>query len=332
MNSDIKYYFDTDFMKNPNPHKYAVLWSSKFYRKINEIMRSVRAEVILKDYKYSRYFIKKFVRYFYSHGVQKDRIGCDIIYRGYNADFRLHNVVADTGFIATSKLEHVAREFAGKKGRVICFDTRSLPHNVPYIVIDERVSDDLLEQEVLLLPGTLHISNLVATSNLKSLYIPNMEFINAFRDIDNSGGGNGDEEMMVGDAEMNLPLEGKVVVWYRAIEGRRVEVMTWYNIPKDENDVMPFFKSVVYKIDDRYRNFMTFIPEYIDLLENDNKTLEEIKRMHSFMCHIAIFDPHKRKVDTIRYGVHEKVFGELFDLSREKEVEDCLVKYFADWE
>jgi hypothetical protein len=54
---------DEDFRKD------APLWSSKFYRLINVVMRNNPIEEILKSTKYARRYIIKMVRYFFKYGL-----------------------------------------------------------------------------------------------------------------------------------------------------------------------------------------------------------------------------------------------------------------------
>lgn len=98
---------DDEFKKDKNPHKYALLWTSKFYMRVKD-------------------FIKNYIKYFYAHEIK-----AKILYRGYKSNFQFTRVIEDPGFISASRKEHVAQEFAGNNGTVLKFKTKKLPSDVP---------------------------------------------------------------------------------------------------------------------------------------------------------------------------------------------------------
>lgn len=313
------------FRRNTNPHKYAVLWSSKFYKTINHIMRNNDPHKIISQFKYSAYFIKAFIEYFYTHGSSANEIRKQTLklYRGYDDQFKFSDTIRDFGFIATSKKNSVAKEFAGDKGEVIRMKTEYLPDTVPYVIIDENISEHLREEEVLLLPGTLYI-----TTSKKCKYKPNMQLIDIYRNASMAGGGH---NMIAADSAMDIELAGKIIVWYRAIQGRPVEIINWRNIPKSEKKLYKFFRYKVDRLDASYESILRLIPEYVDLVNKPNKSSAETKRMMSYMVFTAIYDPKAKIVETIRYGVFNEVFEEIFNTSRCGEVEQTIHDFFARW-
>lgn len=112
----------------------------------------------------------------------------------------------------------------------------------------------------------------------------------------------------------HIELRKKVIVWWRAIDGRKVEVLSWHPLPKTQNGVTEDFKNIVFPRDDSLQNVCNFIPEYIDFVE---------KRM-SYTVFMAIYDMKKVKVDTIHWGVPYDLLPEMFDIKRKKEVEKTI--------
>jgi transposase-like protein len=49
-----------------------------------------------------------------------------------------------------------------------------------------------------------------------------------------------------------INLRGKYIVWWRAIKGRPVEVVSTMQMPKDSKDVERFFKEAVLPHDDKF--------------------------------------------------------------------------------
>lgn len=65
---------DDDFRKTKDDHKYILLWSSKFHRLINRIMRKYDIMTLMKHSKYVKHFIMKIIKYFVAHGVFRSEV------------------------------------------------------------------------------------------------------------------------------------------------------------------------------------------------------------------------------------------------------------------
>jgi hypothetical protein len=69
MNTNVGHYLtDEDFAYDQNPHKYAMLWASKFYRVLDSIMR--HADTIADLPPNTKQFVIDFISYFRSHGLK----------------------------------------------------------------------------------------------------------------------------------------------------------------------------------------------------------------------------------------------------------------------
>jgi hypothetical protein len=154
-NASIKsFLIDEDFRKDKSPHKYVILWSSKFYRLINVVMRNNPIEEVLKSTKYARRYIIKMVRYFFKYGLYKEDIikRSPYLYRGTDKDFKLSTEYVEKGFMSTSISLLVAQNFAGKNGgNIIVFNTKKLPKSTPFVSIAEK--------EILFLPGKISLKH-----------------------------------------------------------------------------------------------------------------------------------------------------------------------------
>lgn len=329
-NVSIKHFLvDEDFKKNKNPHKYILLWSTKFYRLVNRIMRKYSLEDILNETKYTKRFLKKMVKYFFDHGIYKDDIikKTHTLYRGVDKDFKISpdtSVFIEKGFMSTTLNVSVAENLSGKGGNVISFKTSRLPRNTPFIVIDDKIDEFLQEQEILFLPGTITFKN--TSSSIKATYIMNPIFYELLKETSAVAGG-GPEKLPY------IDLRCKYIIWWRAINGRAPEVVGSMRMPKKKEEVEEFYRDVVLPHDDKFEVKTDFIPEYMDLKErimtNYKGVSKEDKELYkSYSVHMAVYSTKKKQIITIHYGVFAEMFNEeMFDVKRTKEVEDVIMKW-----
>jgi hypothetical protein len=309
------YLLDADFKQDNNKHKYILLWSSKFYRIINKIMRKYPLDLILNDTKYTRHYIIKMIHYFFKYGIHKDKLKDDYLYRGVDKDFLLDTNYEEKGFMSTSLNRHVA------SGNIMMFNVQKLPKNVPFVLIDDNIDQYLAEQEVLFLPGSIKLKK--TSVGIKAIYKMNP----IFYELNSLVGGGRDDCFRTIDESAKINLRGKYIVWYRAIVGRPVEIVGLMEMPKKTDEACKFFNKVVLPHDDKYEMKTEFIPQYKDLKEKKNKTKEEFELFKSYSVHMAIYDAKQKKVLTIHYGVFDEMFlEELFDAKRQHEVEDSIIR------
>ncbi len=236
MNSTVKIYFDKEFKNNKNPHKYCILWASKFHKLINQIMRDDLIKTNPNNFKYSLIFIRKLIKYFYKYGINKKDMKYKYLYRGVSSDFEMVEQYQEYGFMSTTCDHAVSQRFAESNGNIIKFEVKHLSHHVPYVIIDETIADYLFESEYLFLPGTININK----QNMAT-YVPNLEIIKYYQNT--KQGGSNDEE----EPELNIPeiaLSNKYIIWYRAITNRPVEIINRMKIPSKYKDVVLFFRTV----------------------------------------------------------------------------------------
>jgi hypothetical protein len=230
----------------------------------------------------------------------------------------------------------VATRFAGKNGTILKFKTSKLPEDVPFVLIDEHLSEYLAEKEVLMLPGMVHIEK--KGDNTKATYKMNQLFYDLNNRPSTSIDGGGDIDKLYDlslddEASTSIKLAGKYIVWWRAIIGRQPEVINWMRLPKKKKEVFSFFKEYVVPYDESFEVKTNFIPEYADLkkaiFEKDEKRLKitqaEYELYSSYMVHMAVYDAKKRKVETLHYGMFSEMFSELHNVNKH-DIESAIIK------
>jgi hypothetical protein len=334
-NSIIESYLqNSSYKDDTNKHKAVLLWASKFHKHINFVLREFTYDEIMNNTIWAKTYITEMISYFYEHGLNKQNLlakGIQLLYRGYDKEFNFGKVIYDTGFIATSVHFHTATDFAGLGGKVVLFQTMTLPNDVPFVIIDESIADYLSEDEVLLLPGTITLEK--KEKNMHAMYNMNEEFVKHFS---TKSGGTTNTPMQSLSTLVEIPLThltnlcSKYVIWYRAIIGRPVEVLGWMQMPEDDDECMIFFKNVVMKHDASFSIKNNLIPTYQDLKKKKNRTETETIMFKSFFVHMAIYDGKRKHVDTLIYGCPNKVAEEVYDTSRSIEITEHILKY-CDW-
>lgn len=285
------------FRKDSNEHKYAVLWASKFYRTINRIMRTKTFEEQVENCPYAIRYIKHFIDYFDKHGLTSEdllsRTRSAVLYRGITASYPISQEMQEDGFMSTSK-KHVAKSFAGN-GNVLSFDIKKLPR-------DARFAEDyLMEYEVLFLPGTVRI--LGVSEFVECSYTMNKDLIDKYLELRHGGGELEDIP--------EIDPSAKLVVWYRAITGKPIEIVAQMFVP--EKDAAAFFKQNVLTMDDTLQRSVELIPESKDC----------------YNIYMAIYDYKKKHVDTLHYGLFGSFFKNMFDQKRTKDVESAIKSRYS---
>jgi hypothetical protein len=155
-NSNIAASIDSEFIRDKDPKKFVILWTTKFHKKLNKVMRNVDFETIKKDYPYTSFFMTNLIDYFYKYGKYKrDLIGkTDFLYRGLDKEFSFKegNIYEENCFMSTSYDSSIAEGFAESKGNILVFDVNKLPYDIPFIIINRQLREHLNEREILFLP------------------------------------------------------------------------------------------------------------------------------------------------------------------------------------
>ena len=205
------------FLKDKDKNKYAILWASKFYRTINRIMRLIPIETQLTNYPYTIKFIKHFLDYFDKFGITKDELKTknNMLYRGVTNDFVLSSEFYENGFMSTSLSYDIAKDFAKNNGFILKFPINLLPDDTKFVIINDKLRDDLLEDEILFLPGKITLKKI--DNHIISEYKMNEELINKYKT--QSGGAT--DNFTIPD----ILLKNKLIIWYRAIKNRDIELL-----------------------------------------------------------------------------------------------------------
>lgn len=280
---------DKRFKKSKNPHKFAILWTSKFYRAANGCMRSTSIDFQVQTLPHAIYFIQNYMEYFFKHGVYKKDIQKDSnrLFRGYKSQFSLPVNLIDDGFISVSIDIGVAKIFAANGGSIITFKTKQLPKNVPFVKITREIAPHYSEQEYVFLPGT------ITSSHGFSEYKCNFDLVNMYRalPLSNMIGGVASLE------ESKIDLCGKLVVWYRVIYNRPPEIIGITKLPKTIKAVLECWKGNVEDNDIKYEDATLLIPEYQDFIKMVHDTslsvderIEISRKITSYTIYNAIVE------------------------------------------
>ena len=316
------------FLNDKNPHKFAYIWSSGMYRSIQAALRTLTPNQIYVKIPNTFYFVKRFLTYFQTHGVKLKDLPHQNLYRGYTKEFQLQQNIEDNGFIATTHDVRVAREFAKSDGNIVVFDKSNLSKKIQVVVIDQRIIPNRHESEVLFMPGKLEIG---LDGSTCQKYVPNTKYMEQFSsrsspNIVQYGGG-------IDETEFDVVLAGKTLVFWRAIDGRPVEVFGRRHLPKTERRAELYVAKNLDAIFREYETITNMIPEVIDMRKKisqfddygDPAKEQEMgvigMRLMTFTFYCALVDAPNNSIDTIHFSVYKSLFTEAFDMNRKSEVE-----------
>ena len=133
--------------------------------------------------------------------------------------------------------------------------------------------------------------------------------------------------------EDRVGLGGKTLVFWRAIQGRPVEVFGRLILPKAEQTAVNYLTKNLDRYQREYDTITRYIPEVTDLkIETNDETKSRairdaaFRRLLSYDFYCALVNHKTKTVNTIHYGVYSNVFYELFDGSREPDVRQALLE------
>lgn len=317
--------------RNGSVHLPAELWSSKFHRLINAVMRNVPLSIQFADYPNTVAYIRQLITYVHQYGKPKSDLShqSQFIYRGTTIDFTIPNSYDESGFMSTTFDLDVANRFAGPGGTILRFHIRDLPPEARFAEINDSVVELAFESEVLCLPGKITV---VDSETMTAMYVPDYSTIEAYLDDSQSGGGSS-ETLALHRAQSflvpKLALSGKWVIFYRAIHERPVEVLGQTRLPTTdvEDHIVNYWIRIVTPAETRFESMTELIPEVQDLkreafaCDNLQRTRTLLQRMQSFQVHSAIYDRVTNRVEHLRYGEFPFMVKEMqVDESRNVEI------------
>jgi hypothetical protein len=342
--------------------KFVKLWSAKLYLNITNIMRYVSPDEIICDYPYAFYFIHNLIEYFYKHGIyKKDLLTNNVkrLYRGIDSRFTMTDKHIEPSFLSTTWKLKVAEQFAQTGGTICIYPVEHLPDDIPFVVIDKNLGEYFREEEILFLPGTFHsVSRDDLISKFKNFtlipryinltkYVPNRTLIEKYREAKPIQIGGRQTSKLTSkyidfysylsqlfepfiDTLSVSPSNGKYIIFYRAVIGRPVEIIHFYNIDKTES----FFTEQVKFYDDIYDNITSLMPEVQDIrkiLRDNNSTIsleDKLKyrdKLASYNISLALYNPVTREVEDFNYGTFKFMNNELYiKNSRNTEIGDVI--------
>lgn len=328
------YVGDSNYTNDDDPNKAILLWTTKFHEHLNNILRTYTLKRALRETTWTKKYLLELFAYYKAHAKNKQWLiekGIKTLYRGYKlSNFTLQDSFRDDGFISTSQLVNVAKDFQGSKGNILCFDVSELSDDCIFVYINDDIEDHLNEEEILFPPGRITLlRKTIDDENIKASYEPNSKLLEYMKKRLRGGHYDVQKTELV-----NLPksafvdMNGKLVVWYRAIKNRPIDVLTWHELPLKEAGTV-FMKDVL-KRDKEFSWRNEFIPEYSDLLKKQETINEdEYHKLNSYTVFMAIIDREKKSVLDVRYGIPSEMFKELYDTSRDNEIEEVILKKCA---
>lgn len=311
-----EYLENTFYTTSKDHHKVILLWASKFHRHFNRILRDYTLDDVLQNTTWTKKYLKDLMKYFKKYGKTKEQLvkdGITELYRGYSAGTLLVHGTSfhDDGFIATSTQKHIANTFARDDGILTVLCVKDLPPNAIHVKIDESISEEMLEEEVLLIPGTLSFKRI--DDVFRMFYSPDVRYLSMIESM--SGGDmNMSKTTKVQIPKSSLvPVNNKLFVWWRSIVERPVESLGWMITPKDPEEALKYFKTHIMRHDESFQHKNKFIPDFCDLSQKrwSERTEEEHHRFHSYIVHMAMIDLDTKAIIDLRYGIPSNMIGEL---------------------
>jgi hypothetical protein len=127
----------------------------------------------------------------------------------------------------------------------------------------------------------------------------------------------------------NIELKSNLVVWYRAIHNREIEIIGDMLLPNNEDEIYTFFKYNVLQQDNKYQALKKFIPEYQDIKNNSElSSIMRNKYLDSYTIFMAIYDYKNKNIITMSYGMFDEFFTNLFDQLKLQEAKDLIIKNY----
>ena len=289
------------------------LWASNLYSRINFVLRNVPFEMQYSQTPYVFTFVQRFIRHIVDNGVhaldllQKGKY----LYRGIDGTFTPPSEYNDHGFLSTSFTESISCGFA--QGTPMCgtlqvFLISDMDQSIPFLLINEDVNPIYHEDEVLMLPGKCSLKSsqpevTLDSRKVQAKYECDWDLVASYLQKPPPK-----VKKMIGGApsyDCNN-LEGKCIVYYRAVDGHDVEVLSVSKSfdRKQHADVIRYY--------DRVTNL---IPEVrrLRIALSRNKDCSQLHALFSYNVYPALYDGKSQEVNTLHFLIPKMIFNDLFD-------------------
>jgi hypothetical protein len=170
-------------------------WLNEFYKFMNRLMR------IHKIDNYSKCIISEMINYIHQNGISANELQTKYkyLYRSIPNNILIKKLIQDDGFISMTPDRNIAKEYGTK---IIVINTSDLQFDFKYLV---------LQDTVYLLPGYFTIKYLHTNNDLEYTYISKQLHF--------------DENMPKILKMPNISLENSIIILYRAIPNRSIEII-----------------------------------------------------------------------------------------------------------
>lgn len=238
---------NADYCHERNPDKIVLLWASTFHRLLNGIMRSGQ----LSKCPNTMNFVNQFLDYFETNGTTKDVLiqnGYTYLFRGLTEDFDIPSKgYHDAAFISTTLSIKVAKNFmVNDNGSLLIFDINKMDPSYKFIMIDDSINTSYQENEILLPPGYIKtISSDISNRKIfECSYQMDKELIELCRNHKTKtiqkGGSN---TKFCLDCPDDMTFAHKIAIYYRTINGKPLQIITYLPLGEDENYAFNYFQT-----------------------------------------------------------------------------------------
>jgi hypothetical protein len=133
-----------------------------------------------------------------------------------------------------------------------------------------------------------------------------------------------------------IELEGKIIIFYRAIHDKDIDILEILDIPKlvkqlevpkdsSNTDMIIFFKVMANNIEFKYNKIANLIPDVVEL--NKTNSIENINKLRTYDTKLAIYNPITHRIDALEYGyIH---YRKDIPISRNDYIVEALLEFMS---
>ena len=132
-------------------------------------------------------------------------------------------------------------------------------------------------------------------------------------------------------------IAGKIIIIYRAIDGRAVDIFRAMRVPVERNALQKFMRETLKPMVYYYDNMTDYIPEFMDLKtyitdpahQGHRGLRKKQHKMLSYLPNTAMYDPVTSTLTRIG-AVSDAIHNECCDKTNQPEVLDAVRQYVAN--
>ena len=272
-------------------------WISKQYKNITYLCRKYTPEEQYELFPNLYYWMQTMCIDFLNHGIPigKLRKKYRYLYRGINSEYLEHEPFVHNTVISTTTQPEIAKQFitGNHHPRMFIIDLYILHPAILTIPITKKRAVFSQEKEVLLPPGRIIPTDKYIDNFQIVHFEPNFSIFSQYLYYTQSP-----YSLMGGYADDPRNIEGKVILFYRKIEGKEPDILSFRRIPVPIKDYGKWFFDNIRVPLHLYDNMMHIIPEVSEIEEclNDKNLTSErkyslISKRISYGIDVLLYDP-----------------------------------------